>query len=296
MTAFANNNKARNFYQTMVQGLPSRQDDKNGNTASRPVSPLLFIAARNGLAMLGLMIVIIALTVSLHGGLRETGEGLLMDWLQTVRFGAATDEPPPSSTVGRATVSDPQTLSAQQAAVTMWLARRYRVAPEPMAALVREAYQIGRRNRLDPLLLLSVMAVESGFNPFAQSPVGAQGLMQVMTDIHSEKYEPFGGQYAAFDPLTNLQVGARVLQDYIRRTGSVEGGLRRYVGAANLPTDGGYVAKVLGEHRLLNRVTRNMQPNALPDGTLDAPKPIVRAKTLQSAQAQQALKQTVALN
>ena len=59
------------------------------------------------------------------------------------------------------------------------------------------------------------MAIESGFNPFAQSPVGAQGLMQVMTGVHKEKYENFGGKLAAFDPVTNLRVGVKVLQECI---------------------------------------------------------------------------------
>ncbi|MDP2977635.1 MAG: lytic transglycosylase domain-containing protein, partial [Thiobacillus sp.] len=111
---------------------------------------------------------------------------------------------------------------------------------------------------------LSVMAIESSFNPFAQSPVGAQGLMQVMTRVHSDKYEAFGGKLAAFDPVANLRVGALVLQEYIRRTGTVEGGLRYYVGAANLPNDGGYAAKVLAEHARLLQVA---QGHAVPTQT-----------------------------
>ena len=78
-----------------------------------------------------------------------------------------------------------------------------------------EAYEIGKHTKLDPTLILAVMAVESGFNPFAQSPVGAQGLMQVMTGVHSDKYENFGGKLAAFDPVTNLRVGVKVLQECI---------------------------------------------------------------------------------
>ena len=142
----------------------------------------------------------------------------------------------------------------KQAALAYWLSKKYRVAPEPISALVVEAYEIGSRTRLDPTLILAVMAVESGFNPFAQSPVGAQGLMQVMTRVHSDKYERFGGKLAAFDPLTNLRVGARVLQDCITRAGSLEDGLRFYVGAANLDDDGGYAAKVLAEHARLSSV------------------------------------------
>jgi hypothetical protein len=121
---------------------------------------------------------------------------------------------------------------------------------------VAEAYEVGRQSRLDPTLILAIMAVESSFNPFAQSPVGAQGLMQVMTGVHSDKYDHFGGRLAAFDPLTNLRVGVKVLQECIARAGSLEGGLKFYVGAGNQESDGGYADKVLAEHARLIQVAK----------------------------------------
>jgi hypothetical protein len=156
--------------------------------------------------------------------------------------------------IERATATDPHHLPKQQAAVAYWLSKKYRVAPEPVGALVAEAYEIGDKNKLDPTLILAVMAVESGFNPFAQSPVGAQGLMQVMTGVHKDKYENFGGKLAAFDPVTNLRVGVKVLQECIQRAGSLEAGLKFYVGAANNEDDGGYAAKVMAEHARLKLV------------------------------------------
>ena len=54
--------------------------------------------------------------------------------------------------------------------------------------------------------------------------------MQVMTRVHTDKYESVGGSLAAFDPVTNLRVGVKVLQECIARAGSIEGGLRYYVG------------------------------------------------------------------
>ena len=150
----------------------------------------------------------------------------------------------------------PQDLPKQQAAIAYWLSKKYRIAPEPLSALVTEAYEIGSHTKLDPTLILAVMAVESGFNPFAQSAVGAQGLMQVMTQVHSDKYENFGGKLAAFDPLTNLRVGVKVLQECISRAGSLEGGLRFYVGAAHVEDDGGYAVKVMAEHARLQLVAR----------------------------------------
>ena len=46
-------------------------------------------------------------------------------------------------------------------------------------------------------------------------------------------------------------VGVQVLRDCIRRAGSLEGGLKYYVGAANMTHDGGYGAKVLAERARL---------------------------------------------
>jgi hypothetical protein len=152
--------------------------------------------------------------------------------------------------------SSPEDLPKQQAAIASWLSRKYRVALEPLSALVAEAYELGIHSKLDPTLILAVIAIESGFNPFAQSPVGAQGLMQVMTQVHSDKYQSFGGRFAAFDPLANLRVGVKVLQDCIRVAGSVEGGLKSYVGAANIEDDGGYTAKVMAEHAKLQMVAQ----------------------------------------
>jgi hypothetical protein len=157
--------------------------------------------------------------------------------------------------IDRATATNPQSLPKQQAAVAYWLSKKYNVAPEPVSALVAEAFESGGRAKLDPTLILAIMAIESGFNPFAQSAVGAQGLMQVMTKIHSDKYEGFGGKLAAFDPISNLRVGIKVLHECVARAGSVEGGLKLYVGAGNLEDDGGYTAKVLAEHSRLQLVS-----------------------------------------
>jgi hypothetical protein len=97
------------------------------------------------------------------------------------------------------------------------------------------------------MLILAVISVESNFDPRAQSNRGAQGLMQVLTRVHADKFSPFGGVAAAFDPMANIRVGAQILNGYLKRDGSVEGALKAYVGAALLPSDGGYGAKVIFE-------------------------------------------------
>jgi soluble lytic murein transglycosylase-like protein len=142
----------------------------------------------------------------------------------------------------------------EQDRVASFLSRRYHVAESPMSRLVHAAFDTGREVGLDPLLLLSVMAIESAFNPYAESGVGAQGLMQVMSKVHSDKFDYFGGPAAALQPLANIKVGALVLKDCIARGGSLPTGLRLYVGSTTPNSDGGYGAKVIAERSRLRDV------------------------------------------
>jgi soluble lytic murein transglycosylase-like protein len=146
--------------------------------------------------------------------------------------------------------------SRQQQWVTTWLSKRYRVAADATDMLVSAAYLTAKEIKLDPLLILSVMAIESRFNPFAESPVGAQGLMQVMSKVHRDKFEDHGGMKAALDPVANIRVGSLILKEYVTRAGSVEAGLKLYVGAGAFETDYGYGAKVLAEYQRLKEVAR----------------------------------------
>lgn len=142
----------------------------------------------------------------------------------------------------------------QQQLVTNWLAKRYRVADEAINMLVSATYLTAKETKLDPLLILSVIAIESRFNPFSESPVGAQGLMQVMSKVHHDKFSELGGIKAALNPVANIKVGAMILKEYVTSAGSIEAGLKRYVGAADNDTDGGYGNLVLAEYKRLKDV------------------------------------------
>ncbi|WP_396267493.1 transglycosylase SLT domain-containing protein [Ideonella sp.] len=223
----------------------------------------LLEVSHNMLALVGLLVIAIAMFAAGRADLRLSMEREVLGWLQERHGGqagvavadyVAMPDDPEHLSLARALAVDPAQLTRQQAAVTTWLSRRYRVAPEPVARIVQEAWHVGQKAGIEPTLILAITAIESSFNPFAQSPVGAQGLMQVMTRVHNDKYQAFGGKLAAFDPVTNLRVGVQVLRECIARAGSLEAGLRYYVGAANLDDDGGYAVKVLGEQQYLERV------------------------------------------
>jgi len=147
-----------------------------------------FDVSHNGFAVLGVVVAFVVITLTARPDLREAAENQLMALLVERQEGnPAFGEP---AAVNRATALNPSDLPKPQAALAHWLSRKYGVAPEPVAALVAAAHEVGKRVEIDPTLILAIMAVESGFNPFAQSPMGAQGLMQVMTKRASPEIHP----------------------------------------------------------------------------------------------------------
>lgn len=259
----------------------------------RDVGHGLLEVSHNTLALVGLAAVAVLVFALGRADLRHQVEVLTLDWLKTrheqreLASGNTLVTLADVDAVARATASNPKDLSREQAAVAHWLSRRYKVAPEPVSALVQEAWAMGQRAGLDPTLILAIIAIESSFNPFAQSPVGAQGLMQVMTRVHDDKYTPFGGTHAAFDPISNLRVGVQVLKECIARAGSLQDGLRYYVGAALHEGDGGYAARVLLEQSHLRAVasgkpvplnTSNVPPAVVKDAVPAVATPAVEAE------------------
>jgi soluble lytic murein transglycosylase-like protein len=138
----------------------------------------------------------------------------------------------------------------EQQAVAEFIAKRYRVAEDVVTNFVSIAYRAGEKYSLDPLLILAVMAVESRYNPVAESFVGARGLMQIIPKYHPEKLDAHGGEHALLEPEVNILVGAQILREYLRRFGDTETALQVYNGALDEPT-ARYSNKVFAEKALL---------------------------------------------
>ncbi|WP_323483700.1 lytic transglycosylase domain-containing protein [Polynucleobacter sp. MG-28-Ekke-A2] len=165
---------------------------------------------------------------------------------------------------------DPQALDSNlmgsiqnQRAVADFFEKKYSLDRLKIEEYVSNTILIAKEVNIDPVLLLAVISVESNFNPNTKSHAGAEGLMQVMTSVHKDKYAIFGGTSEAAKPEVNIRVGAYILKYLIATAGSLRNGLKYYVGAANAEDDGGYADKVMAERNRLIGLCQNRSSNRL---------------------------------
>lgn len=184
-------------------------------------------------------------------GLDETPAGLLA--------GSETSAVPQAPSHAVAAAAHPE--DKRNRVLAEFLARKYKVSERMIFNLVGMAHTAGRQIGIDPLLIIAVMAVESRFNPIAESLAGAKGLMQVIPKYHTDKLKGYGGEDSVFDPQTNILVGTQILKEYIRRTGSVNVALQMYAGALNDAEDI-YTNKVMTEKERLQQVVNRPVPRS----------------------------------
>ncbi|MDD2989605.1 MAG: lytic transglycosylase domain-containing protein [Zoogloea sp.] len=218
---------------------------------ARHAASFMLHFAHGGLLVAGLIVTLfVASRIANHG-------------VQGLSLGSFTEEAPVAALVENV---EPEVLQVSESAtaklspdlqrVKVYIAKRYQVSAVALEPLLASAQQTGRSVGVDPLLLVAVMAIESRFNPFAESPMGAQGLMQVIPKWHPDKVDVKSDRAALFDPETNIRVGALVLKEYIRTTGSVERALQQYNGAINDPASP-YANKVMAVKAALAQAARS---------------------------------------
>ncbi len=164
---------------------------------------------------------------------------------------SVSEQSKPADTASGAPVAE---AKPQVAGVLDYVKRRYRVSPDAVLPVFEVAQLIGKERRIDPLLILAIIGVESGFNPFAESTMGAQGLMQIIPRFHMDKVPAGAGNNPLFDPAINIRVGVSVLEEAIRRRGGLTAGLQSYAGSSDV--EGGYASKVLAEKARLEKAAR----------------------------------------
>jgi len=184
---------------------------------------------------------------------------LIVDTQHGRLFGGGLESPSDDLSVAAPhAAQDPRELLApaeesRYRALSEFVANRYRVSQDVAFDLVSLAHRVGEHHQVDPLLIIAVIAIESRFNPIAESVKGAKGLMQIIPKYHSDKLEAFGGESAVFDPATNIRVGAQILKEYMRSTGNLGIALQMYAGALSDSEDQ-YTQKVLNEKQRLQQV------------------------------------------
>lgn len=141
-----------------------------------------------------------------------------------------------------------------------FVARRYQVSAAIATDIVEKSYAVGRRVKVDPLLILAVISIESSFNPLAVSTHGAKGLMQVMPRWHADKLDAVGGEEKVFELEPNILVGARILKEYLIPTGEVSDALQRYLGASDEQQAAEYSDRVNRERELFDYIVRKAAP------------------------------------
>lgn len=128
-----------------------------------------------------------------------------------------------------------QTLSLDKYDAEVWLKSMlsrmqiYKVDRNEALQILRAVYNEATASNLQPDLVLAVIAIESSFNRYAVSHVGAQGLMQVMPFWKHEIGRPTDNLTSV---TTNIHYGCKILQYYLKRSkGDLDEALARYNGS-----------------------------------------------------------------
>lgn len=124
------------------------------------------------------------------------------------------------------------------------------------ASVARWVYVYSKRFRISPEVILAVIAVESHFNRFAVSNVGARGLMQVMPFWKSELGS---GSDNLLDIETNVRYGCAILRTYLNRYGTLSRALAAYNGS--LGGDGAYPARIFAQMKQFKASAQDIQSN-----------------------------------
>ncbi|WP_160154412.1 lytic transglycosylase domain-containing protein [Microbulbifer sp. ALW1] len=177
---------------------------------------------------------------------------LLLPWLTSLLLLASANASAQAKEV------DPLLLQALKTAVTdadsfvdrydaeVWLMAksqplaRYIKDPEERMHVLKAIHREATRAELQPEIVLAVIQIESAFNPYAVSRVGAQGMMQVMPFWKKELGRP---EDNLINMDTNLRYGCTILKHYIKKAkGNMPNALAYYNGSYGRHT---YSRKVL---------------------------------------------------
>ncbi len=135
------------------------------------------------------------------------------------------------------------------------------VPPQRVAAVIHPIVYAADRHKVDPAILLAIAKHESNLTPNVVGITGDLGLMQINPRWHMHRFNNVDWR----NPWANASVGAYILADNMRATGTVRTALKRYVGgnyAVSKPSQHvrGYVEKVLQSYAKARKCFEAVQP------------------------------------
>lgn len=155
---------------------------------------------------------------------------------------------------GEASVSNEDAGSAfageLHAAGTRQAGGRRAMPPSELQPMIQEA---ANKTGVSEDLITAVIQAESAFQPNAVSPVGAQGLMQLMPGTARGL-----GVQNPFDPRQNILGGAEYLRQQLNRFGSVEKALAAYNAGPGAVAKYGGVPPYAETRNYVDKIMRNL--------------------------------------
>jgi soluble lytic murein transglycosylase-like protein len=145
--------------------------------------------------------------------------------------------PAPRESADASAAASAASFGAAEVAATLARANRD-LAPAEVERIASAVVRYSRKYAIDPALVTAVLLVESSARPWARSPKGAIGLMQIMP--HVVEPSMVAGNLATIE--SNIEGGCFVLADNIRRLGEADG-ISAYFWGSNI-RNLGYLARV----------------------------------------------------
>ena len=180
--------------------------------------------------------------------LSEKGQERVSIWINLVEF---SDKQASDSIVSQTDLEK----EFEKTRVAKWISRKYKVSNDAVREIVEISFSAGANFEVDPYVIIAVIAIESSFNPLAESSAGAIGLMQVMPLIHRKKFEKYGGFDKSLDVKVNVYVGTEILKNFYLRYGNYQRALLAYVGVSQ-NSNSRYPKKVLRLRDRLKKLTK----------------------------------------
>lgn len=119
--------------------------------------------------------------------------------------------------------------------ISYYISARYNLNEDKVDNIVRVSFEESEKHDIDPLLILSIVGVESMYDRFAKSKKGAIGLTQVMPRYHKSKISEIKKQdLDLFSVKGNITVGIKVIKEYLGlANGNVPKALQMYNGSTS---------------------------------------------------------------